>query len=59
MSLSRHSELLSAIQALGARMDARLDALSGRIDALSSGIDTLVDAIADVRADLAGHSHDE
>jgi hypothetical protein len=53
----RDIEILAAIQQLGAHIDTRLDAVSARIDGVHARIDTLIDAIADLRRDLATHTH--
>jgi len=60
------AELMTAIRDLGARMDGRFERVDGRIDgvharldSMSGRIDTLIDAIADVRVELANHRHDD
>jgi hypothetical protein len=45
-------QILLAMQQMEGRLNSRLDVLHGRID-------TLVDAVSDLRNDLATHRHDD
>lgn len=46
------ADVLVAITALGARVDARFDSVHLRIDGIHGRIDTVIDSLADLRRDF-------
>jgi hypothetical protein len=53
------TDVRGSIAHLEARVDALSESLNARFDAMAMRIDTLVDAIADLRVELAQHRHDD
>lgn len=51
--------VLEEVRAFRQHVDQRFDGVHTRIDGLGSRVDTVIDAIADLRVDLATHRHDD
>jgi len=53
------NEVITAVHDLGGRVDGLSARIDARFDAMGVRIDTLIDAISDVRVELAQHRHDD
>ncbi|HET9689517.1 MAG TPA: hypothetical protein VFP61_00055 [Acidimicrobiales bacterium] len=50
--------VLEEVRALRQHVDQRFDGVHTRVDGLGGRVGTVIDAIADLRVDLATHRHD-